>query len=353
MTSEFHADLRATTRAALATIDNTDPPRRDWRAATNTLGLDGLLVAEERGGLGLGDAEMALVAEEVGRACVQSPLLPTVVVAGTLLGSATGDSADVLAGIVDGTTTLTVAIPDSPSPDWTDAGQTIATDAGEGRWSITGTKVGGLASTPSGDDHVLTLAATPDGPALFLVDSEAVSSRTADALDPTRLVVDVEFTDSPGRRVDGVSPSALGTACRRAQLAVAADQVGIARACLDMTLEHARDRTQFERPIGSFQAVKHQCTDAYLAIEFASATVDAAVEAGADDPTAADRAFLTASRAARLATETCIHVHGGLGFTWEHRAHHYWRRARVGSTLFGSHSTLRTAVLESAIAPAH
>jgi alkylation response protein AidB-like acyl-CoA dehydrogenase len=113
-----------------------------------------------------------------------------------------------------------------------------------------------------------------------------------------------------------------------------------------MTVDYAKTRTQFGAPIGSFQAIKHRCAEVLLDTELADATVQQAVDTGALAD--AELAFIVATRAAVSAAESCIHVHGGIGFTWEHSAHWYLRRARVNATLLGSPGLHRSAIAESA-----
>ncbi len=217
---------------------------------------------------------------------------------------------------------------------------TLATADG-GSWRLDGHKSFVL------DGHVadtLVVAARSDaGVGLFLVDGDAsgLVRTSLPTLDLTRKQARLTFEATPARLLgaDGGAGPVLARVLDVAAAALASEQVGGAQRCLDMTVEHVRSRVQFGRPIGSFQAVQHRCADMLLEVESArSAAMDAAlaVERGSDDlPTAAAMAKAVCSDAyAYVAAET-IHLHGGLGFTWDHDAHLYFKRAKSSRLLFG------------------
>lgn len=331
MSSELLADLRVTTRAALSagTGDIVDE-----------LDLSGLLVDSGRGGLGLGDREMVLVGTELGRALSPSAFLPTAVLGVTLL--AHGDTAaanEILAGVMAGDIRCAVAVCDSQS-SWAAVPTVVATATDDRGWLLNGTVWG--ISTPSRPQVILT----HDGAALFAVAADDAQVEVADQLDPSRGLVKFELSRTPARLLASPAAEAMAAAYRRGLLAVGAEQLGVARVCLDMSVEHAKSRTQFGSPIGAFQAIKHRCAEVLLDIELAQAVLDQAVNSGAAAD--AELAFVVATRAALSSTEACIHIHGGIGFTWEHPAHRYLRRARVNATLLGASATHRDAIAASA-----
>lgn len=194
---------------------------------------------------------------------------------------------------------------------------------------------------------------------LALVEGSAPGVRrtVGEQLDGTRQLATVELDGVTARRISGPDvASRLEGVRSRILIALAAEQVGLARRCLEMALEYAGTRQQFGRTIGSFQGIKHKLVDLLVAIELAEATVlDASggAEQGSDGPSAAEVADLAAasrvlaSRAAMTAAEEAIQVHGGIGFTWEHPLHHYFRRAKADQLLFGDEYAYVQAVGES------
>ncbi|MDP1807829.1 MAG: acyl-CoA dehydrogenase family protein, partial [Acidimicrobiales bacterium] len=168
-------------------------------------------------------------------------------------------------------------------------------------------------------------------------DAPGVTVTATPALDPTRTLATITFTDAPATRIGTGEPAVLRRRLREiAWAALAAEQVGAARHCLEMTVEYTASRVQFGRPIGSFQAVKHLCAEMLLDLESArAAALHAAAVAGGTLAEAAAVAKVCCSEAyVRIAADS-LHVHGGLGFTWDHDAHLYLRRARSSLHLFG------------------
>ena len=337
MSAELLEDLRTTTRQAL-TAGGGD--------VVDELGLVGLLVDSDLGGLGLGDQEMTLVSTELGRALPPSSFLPTAVLAATLLTQAdTEAAAELLAGLIAGDIRCGVALADSDA-SWAVSTTPVTAIASDDGWLLNG-KVWGI-STPAQPDSMLTVASIDGNAALFAVAGEHLYVTPADQLDASRGLVEVTLSDVPARLLaDSASAAkAFGEAYRRGLLAVGAEQVGVARASLDMAVEYAKTRSQFGSPIGTFQAIKHRCAEVLLDVELADAVVDQAVHSGA--LVDAELAFTVATRAALAATESCIQIHGGIGFTWEHPAHRYLRRARVNATLLGPSAVHRSAIAASA-----
>ena len=337
MSAELLEDLRTTTRRALSagTGDVVDE-----------LDLGGLLVDPGLGGLGLGDREMVLVSAELGRALSPSSFLPSAVLAATLLMHADTDAAaETLAGLMAGDIRCAVAVADADA-SWAFSRPAVVATAADGGWLLTGVAWG--LSTPSQPDTIVTVATTDDGPGLFAVAVSHARVGPADELDPARGLIEVGLSDAPARLLSrrDAAANALAEAYRRGLLAVGAEQLGVARTCLETAVEYAKTRSQFGSPIGSFQAIKHRCADVLLGVEFADAVLDQAVRTGASVD--AELAFIVATRAALVAAESCIHVHGGIGFTWEHSAHRYLRRARVNATLMGPSAVHRDAIAASA-----
>ena len=328
MSAELLEDLRATTRRALSAGGGD---------VVDELDLAGLLVESERGGLGLGEREMALVSTELGRALSASSFLPTAVLAATLLTHAEGDTAaELLTALVAGQIHFAVAI----------AGAEAAASTADDGWLLNGSVWG--ISTPSRPDTIMTVADAEGGAALFAVAVDDVEVTPADELDPARGLIRVGLAQAQARLLSEsrTAATAIAEAYRRGLLAVAAEQLGVARAGLDEAVEYAKTRSQFGAPIGSFQAIKHRCAEVLLDVELADAVIDQAVQTGASVD--AELSFVVATRAAISAAESCIHIHGGIGFTWEHRAHRYLRRARVNATLLGPATVHRDAIAASA-----
>lgn len=324
MTSDLLEDLRATTRQALSAGGDD---------VVDQLDLAAMLLDAEHGGLALREREMVLVAEEIGRSAAASSFLSTVVLGATLLREHhQPPSAVVIAG-ADGS--------------WESVPSSVrATADTDGRWRLQG--AAWAVTTPSAPRALVTAATTDTGVALFELSSDDVALVAADEFDPGRGLVEVTFGGATARRIVEPAEAAerLATAHRRTLLAVAAEQLGVARACLQTTVDYARTRTQFGAPIGSFQAIKHRCADTLLGAELAAAVLHQAVASGTR--TDAELAFVVANRAAVTAAEANIHVHGGIGFTWEHSAHRYLRRARTNATLLGAPGLHRNVIAESA-----
>jgi alkylation response protein AidB-like acyl-CoA dehydrogenase len=340
----------AQVRAQMATDKGFDPTV--WRELA-AMGLTGLLIDEEHGGAGAGPVEMGIAMEEMGRALLVSPFLSTAVLVPSLL-TETGDAGEcaaVLPRVAAGELVVTAAFAEDGSAL---VPSTIATSAGRigDTWHLTGYKhfvLDGLSA-----DRIYVLATTDAGPTVFAVDAGAdgLSVTPLSTVDPTRKQCRLQFVDTPASLVGrpGAGVEAFNAALDRAALALVSEQAGGARRAVEMATEYAKTRYQFGRAIGSFQAVKHLCADMLLEAE--SAVSAARFVAG----TFAER---TASRVADLAlaqaycsdafvfvAATNIQVHGGIGFTWEHPAHLYLRRARSDAQLLGSASWHRERYLQ-------
>ncbi|WP_214104114.1 acyl-CoA dehydrogenase family protein [Acrocarpospora catenulata] len=314
--------------------------RAQWKDLADQLGLQGLLVPEEYGGLGLGATELGVVMEELGAHLACLPFLSTSVLATTVLLSADGEAAAAwLPGIVAGEVTATVAVTEGRGA-WDPAAITTeAVPACGGRYLVTGVKT----FVPDGHTADLVLVAARSGGELLLLaveaDTPGLSRHPHSTMDQTRRFATLEFGGAPATPIGGDAAKALDRAHHVALAALSAEQVGGAQRCLDMAVEYAKNRFQFGRPIGSFQAIKHKCADLLILIEAArAASAFALWSADADAeglPLAAAMAKVTCSEAFFRAAADNIQIHGGIGFTWEHPAHLYFKRAKSSELLWG------------------
>jgi len=315
---------------------------RAWNLLAGEIGLSGLGLPESAGGLG-GLVELVTVAEELGRTLLPVPFLSSTVLTGQVLARAArlSDSSAADAALA------TVAAGDVVAPVLLDQDgawdphrppvTAISTDSG---WLVGGVApyvLDGPAATA-----LLVAAATGDGTALLLVDSraEGVSLRPTPTLDLSRSMATVVLESARGDLLvaGGAASAAVLPALDTAAVVLAAEQLGGAQACLDMTVDYIKQRRQFGRPIGSFQAVKHLCADLLGLVEgMRSAVVRAVLVADAPDQLAeaACVAQTFCSEAFRTVSAETVQLHGGIGFSWEHDAHLYFRRARADAVLLG------------------
>lgn len=347
--------------AAVRTAEGHDPVL--WRRLAGDLGLPGLALAEEYGGAGCTVTELALACEETGRALLPTPLLATAALAAPLIAAlGTPDQrAALLPRIADGTLTAALAVP----------GGSLATALGltgdnlDGAWAGGG-RAGGIQARGPGegggrrlygeadrvlDGHsagLLLVAAHAGGyprsrTQLFLVPGDAAGlARTRlTSVDETRPLARVELRDTPaellGADDTADAAAALAAAGRTAAAILAAEAVGTAASALERTVEYVKAREQFGRAVGSFQAVKHRLADLYVRVEAARS----AAYHAARDPEAGPLALAQALEAARITTGEAVQLHGGIGFTWEHEAHRYLKRAAGDELLFGPVHRLR------------
>ncbi|WP_261566438.1 acyl-CoA dehydrogenase family protein [Frankia gtarii] len=341
---------KADERAVRAAIDSERGyDDKVWAQMAEQLGLQSLALPTEHGGDGYGLVELTVVLEEMGRALLPSPFLSSVVLAGTALVAAGGDEAGrILPGIAAGTTTATLA-PPSVDGGWSlggrGAGDALAVTASAGTGEVTLEGTAPLVLDGAGADVLLVVAGGPAGPGLYAVDAGAAGlTRTSlPVLDLTRRIAKVSFAAAPARLVGAAGGAAaiLDRVLDVATTALAAEQVGGARACLEASTTYAKDRVQFGRQIGSFQAVKHKAADMLTRVQVADAAAREAARAvdgvaDAPDPgVAAAVAHAVCSEAFLAVATENIQVHGGIGFTWEHAAHLYYRRAKASQLLFG------------------
>ena len=327
-------------RRLMETAEGYDPAV--WRQMAEQLGLLGLIVPEAHGGMGYGYVELIVVLEEMGRALLCSPYFSTVVLATNLL-LASGDEtacADYLPGIAAGTTIATVAVAEG-SGRWDGAGILTEASGRPGSWTLSGEKL--YVTDGHVADLVLVAARGPAGVSVFAVDSsaEGFGAEPLTTMDMTRRQARLTFSGAPARLVgpEGGGWEALSRMLDLAAVALAAEQVGGAQKVLEMSVAYAKLRVQFGKPIGSFQAIKHKCADMLLQVESAKSAAYyacwAAAEGSDELPVAACLAKSYCSEAYFNAAAENIQIHGGIGFTWEHPAHLYFKRAKSSEVLFG------------------
>ncbi len=313
-----------------------------WAQMAEQMGLQGLHIPEEFGGSGFSYVELGIVLEEMGRALLCAPFFSTVVLAANTL-ILCGDEAakkDYLPGIASGETIATVAFTE-PSGKWDESGiEMEATPAGDG-YTLTGTKMYVLDGHVA--DLILVVARTAAGVSLFAVDGDAegLTRTPLSTMDQTRKQAKLEFANTPARLLEeeGIGWDFMARVLDLVAVGLAAEQVGGAQKVLEMAVEYAKVRVQFGRPIGSFQAIKHKCADMLLEVESAKSAAYygmwCAAEMDDELPSVASLAKAYCSEAYFHAAAENIQIHGGIGFTWEHPAHLYFKRAKSSELLFG------------------
>ncbi|MEU6228851.1 acyl-CoA dehydrogenase family protein [Streptomyces sp. NPDC047042] len=356
--SEEQDELRKVVRSFLAKHSDEAQVRRlaadqvghdpaVWRRMAGELGLQGLAVPEKYGGSGFGYVDLGVVFEEAGRALLCGPYFSTVALAAEALLRCDDESArtDLLPGIASGDTVATLALTEEDGR-WDERGIRLTARETPYGWRLTGAKT----YVPDGHvaDLLLVAARTPSGVSLFAVDATDAPGLTRTplpTLDQTRKQTALEFADTPARLLgaEGAAWPGLERTLATASVLLATEQVGGAAAALDAAVEYAKIREQYGRPIGSFQGIKHKCADMLMEIESArSAAYGGLWALDADDETeiavAAALAQTFCSEAFTKVAGDNIQVHGGIGFTWEHPAHLYFKRAKSCEVLLGTPS---------------
>ncbi|MEU9318770.1 acyl-CoA dehydrogenase family protein [Streptomyces sp. NPDC048295] len=344
--SEAEEDLRAAVRAlladrgdasaVLARVESGAPyDPRLWEALAAGIGAAGLLVPEEFGGQGASHREAAVVLEELGRAVTPAPYLTGAVVATeTLLalGAPDGPVAALLGDLAAGRRVAVLAVPFAASAP--EAAQPAGVVAGRVEGTVTG-----VADAAAAD---VLLVPTTDGLYAVETGAQGVAVESLVPLDLTRPLATVTLAGAAGTRLaDGAAAVA---AVRRGLLAgaglLASEQLGIAEWCLTETVRHTRERHQFNRPVGSFQALKHRMAQLWLEVVSARAAArnaaDSLATGSPDTALAVAVAQAYCSGVAVHAAEECVQLHGGIGMTWEHPAHLYLKRAKADSIAYGT-----------------
>ena len=369
------ADIAGTMRDFLATHSAEPEVRRlmitergfddaVW-AQLAELGIPGLAIPEEYGGLGLGVTELSLVMEAAGAALLCAPLLSSAVLGTALLRRVAGRAAqaDLLPPLASGARRAAVALGD-PAADGLGVVPTATARPAAAGWAVSGACRFVLDGHTA--DDILVAARAPGGVVgVFAVDAAAPGVRRSPmaTLDLTRKQSVLSFADAPARPLSepgADATAAIGEVLDWARVLLAAEQVGGAAACLDAAVEYARTRAQFGRLIGSFQAVKHTCANMLITLEGARATMLDAVRAagsgsGNSGPGSGNLALALAASLSQVAcsdgyfaiASDALHVHGGIGFTWEHSSHLYFRRAKSSQLMLGAPGHHRARLLEA------
>ncbi|WP_203338653.1 acyl-CoA dehydrogenase family protein [Nocardioides limicola] len=338
--TDVEEDLRTTVRDLLA--DRCDPGAVNslydgdrslveplWKALAADLGLAGLLVPEQYGGAGASAREAAVVLEELGRAVAPVPFLTSAVVATTLLVAA-GD--ELLPRVAAGECTAALLVPLSTAPHAPITG----VEAVDGRLTGTITSVAGTLEA----DVLLVPVSTPHGLAVYAVSATEAEIAPVVSLDMTRQLADIRLDNAAGRLVLADAEPAVRTALECGAALLASEQYGAARWCLEATVAYLKERRQFGRVVGGFQAVKHRLADLYAGVESGAAAARyaaATLAAGDEDASiaaAVAQAFL--SDLAVTAGEEAVQLHGGIGMTWEHPVHLYLKKAKADQIAFGT-----------------
>jgi alkylation response protein AidB-like acyl-CoA dehydrogenase len=361
-------ELRATLRRYLAQHFSRDELRRvielpagydpaAWAAVTAELGLPGIVVPESLGGGGGGAIELAVIAEELGRALYCSPWFGSCVLAITALAAsgegvdAGGRAADLISALAAGETTATVVSDQLIEP--TSRGQVVAgaSIGGSASATIDGATrfvVGGGAA-----EHLIVLADDEHGGSAYLIEGRSgVETVPLTTLDLTRQLAEVRFSSANGYRLGepGSAPAIRDQVAVTAGLASAAECLGGMQFCVDQASEYVKTRFQFGRPIGSFQAVKHKIANMLVHLEICRTAVQhAAWSCAGGGPDAALAVHLAAAQLGDsylAVTAENIQTHGGIGFTYDHDAHLYYRRAKSAQLMFGSPAYHRDRVAD-------
>ena len=335
----------AEVRRLMETDEGYDPAV--WSQMAGELGLQSLHIPEEYGGQGFTWVELGIVLEEMGAALLCAPYFSTVVLgASAIMNGATPEQqADLLPGIASGETIAALAITE-PNGKWDASGiEMIASGSGDAV-TLDGTKSYVI------DGHIANLiivvartagSTGTDSVGLYAVDGDAAGlTRTQLAtLDQTRKQAKLDFAGVPARALGdaGNAWGAVEKTLQHASVGLCNEMVGGAQKVLDMSVEYAKVRVQFGRPIGSFQAIKHKCADMLLEVESAKSAAYYAAGTTAEDtdelPVIASLAKAYCSDAYFHAAAENIQIHGGIGFTWEHDAHLYFKRAKSSEILLG------------------
>ncbi len=315
-----------------------------WSQMAEQLGLQSLIIPEAHGGQGFSFVELGVVLEEMGRALLCAPFFSGVLATTAIMNS--GDDAAQAAhlpGIAAGETIATLAFTEE-SGRWDEAGITMEASASGDGHTLSGVKSFVI------DGHtanlIIVAARTGAGVSLFAVDGDAsgLSREALSTMDQTRKQAKLTFDNTPATLIgtDGGGWDVMSTVLDLGAVALAAEQVGGAQFVLEMAVQYAKDRVQFGRPIGSFQAIKHKCADMLLEVESAKSAAYyglwCAAEMNDELPSVASLAKSYCSEAYFHAAAENIQIHGGIGFTWEHPAHLYFKRAKSSELMFGDPS---------------
>ncbi|MEX2539951.1 MAG: acyl-CoA dehydrogenase family protein [Actinomycetota bacterium] len=323
-----------------------------WKQIAD-LGWLGMAIPESYGGVGFGPVETMVLLEEMGKKLFCGPFFSSIILgANAILNAGTEDQKkELLPGIADGTTRAALAFVE-PNGKWELEGIELEAKESGGEWTLTGSK----SYVVDGHTANLLIVAAKTGSdvSLFIVDPDASGvTRTAlTTLDMTRKQAKIDFADTPAKLLGekGKGAEALTRTLDQAAAALSAEMVGGSQACLDASTTYAKERYQFGRPIGSFQAIKHKCANMLMEVEMSRSAAYYAGWAAAEDP---EELSLAASLAKAYCSDAFFHaaaeniqIHGGIGFTWEHDAHLYFRRAKSSEIYLGDATYHRELVAQ-------
>jgi alkylation response protein AidB-like acyl-CoA dehydrogenase len=315
-----------------------------WKVLCTQIGVTAIALPDHLGGVAYGASALGVVAHEFGRALAPVPFIASTVLATGLLVEMRDqdpDSDSRLSGLIEGDRTAAAAVTGDGGL-WRRSAVTLtAEDTPEG-WIVCGV-VRHVLNGAAADDLVV-VAIAEGQPALFVLDSTAdgVAAAKERVLDGTRPMATITFSGAPATRLSSAGPvdDVIGRTVDLALAVLSAEQVGACERVLEIATDYARTREQFNRPIGSFQAIKHKCADMLVDLEWARSASQAALEAvdgevAGETGWRASMAKAVCSEALRNAAHANVQIHGGIGFTWEDSAHLYLRRARTDEVLFG------------------
>jgi alkylation response protein AidB-like acyl-CoA dehydrogenase len=319
-----------------------------WQVLCGQVGVAAIALPEDLGGAGCGATELGIVAHELGRALAPVPFLSSAVLATGLLLEAAEPDVEILTALAAGERTAAAVITGDGGA-WQRVAVSFRASIADGGWRIDGTArhvLGAMAA-----DDLVIVAEVPDRAgemAVFTVEAAAGGvARTAErVLDATRPMATVTLSGAAARRLTVAEPvdEVIARHVDRAIAVLSAEQVGAHERVLEIAADYARQREQFGRPIGSFQAIKHRCADVLVNLEWSRSASQAALQAADDNPagTAAEltwrasMAKAVCSESLRDAAHANLQIHGGIGFTWEDSAHLYLKRARTDEVIFGT-----------------
>jgi alkylation response protein AidB-like acyl-CoA dehydrogenase len=328
-----------------------------WKRLAGELGLPGVHLPEAYGGQGFGFLELGILLEEAGRLLFPSPVFSTVCLAANAILNAGSEAQKraLLPGIACGETLATLAWLE-PDTDWDAAGVRLTIEPGADGDRLSGSKR--FVTDAATADLIVVAARRPatrglEGVGLFLVrrDAPGLSVSPVDALDATRKLAHLELARVAAEPLG--DPAGAGAALARtldqARVMLACESAGGAQHCLDSAVAWAKQRVQFARPIGSFQAIQHKCAEVLLEVASAQAAAHFACWAAEQDeglPLAAAMAKSFCDETYLRASQENLHIHGGVGFTWEAEPHLYLKRAKASETLLGPPAYQRSRIAQ-------
>ena len=330
-------------------LESDQPYSQALFKATAEMGFQGTVIPEEYGGAGFGHLELAVVAEELGRAVAPVPFSSSVYLAteAILLAGSDEQKQQYLPKLASGEAIGTLAVVEKSGQNGTEGVEASFKDG-----KLSGTKL----PVPDGDvaDFAIVAAQTKDGLALVIVDldGDGITRKAVGSFDPSRSLAQIEFTDAPASLLGdpGAAEAILEKVFDRAAVLIGFEQLGGAERAFEITKEFMQGRYAFGRPIASFQALKHRMADIYAAIQLAASSAYygawALSTGDAELATAACGARVTASDAFDLATTEMIQMHGGVGYTWEYDCHLFYRRARGLGHALGSATEWREKLVQ-------